>query len=374
MQKIECSRCVMDTSDPYIEFDDAGVCNHCRQFDSLGWRPEGHDADLSAFINRVKAKGAGHDYDCILGLSGGVDSSYLALKAKDWGLKPLVFHVDAGWNSELAVQNIQKIVDYCDYDLFTHIVDWREMKDLQRSYLHSGIANLDVPQDHAFFATQYKYAKKNKISTVISGGNLATESVFPLGWHNSALDAISIKDIQKKHGSCKLTHYQFLSFLEYYFIYPFIHGFRIERPLNYINYNKADAEAYLVKTIGYSTYGRKHGESIFTKLFQNYILPQRFGYDKRRPHLSSLVLSGQMTRGAAVSELNKPLYDEKELKRDIEFFCQKLDLSVDEFSQIMDAPRRSYTDYRNWDLYLNSAKALQKLIARLTGRQMKFYS
>ena len=374
MEIFECSRCVMDVSDPKITFDDKGVCNHCKEFDAKGWKLELNQERLNEFIDKVKLIGAGKEYDCILGLSGGVDSSYLALKTKEWGLRPLVFHVDAGWNSELAVKNIQKIIEYCDYDLFTHIVDWQEMKDLQLSYLKSGIANQDVPQDHSFFSTQYKFAKKNNIKAVISGGNLATESVFPNNWHNSALDAISIKDIQKRHGSLRLNNYQLISFFEYYFYFPFLHGLRVYRPLDYIDYNKKEAEKFLVDTIGYSTYGRKHGESVFTKIFQNYILPERFGYDKRKPHLSSLILSGQITREQAKSELSNPLYDEKELKRDILFFCQKLDLSLDEFNDFMELPLNSYKDYKNWDFYLKNIKFFQKLISRILGKELNFYS
>jgi N-acetyl sugar amidotransferase len=286
-----CTRCVMDTTDPEIIFDDSGICNHCHHFDevtSKSWFPNEEGARLlKLIIGRIKATGNGRPYDCILGLSGGVDSSYLALKSYEWGLKPLVVHVDAGWNRELAVANIEKIVKHCNFDLHTHVVDWQEMRDLQLSYLRAAIANQDVPQDHVFFASMYHFATKHGIKYILSGGNSATEGIFPIAWHGSAMDAINLKAIHHRYGQNRLKTYNTISFFKYYLWYPFAKKMRTVRPLNYLPYNKADAIRELEKTVDWRSYGRKHGESIFTKFFQNYYLPTKFGYDKRRPHLWS---------------------------------------------------------------------------------------
>jgi N-acetyl sugar amidotransferase len=373
-----CNRCVMDTSDPLITFDEQGVCNHCSEFDaqtSKHWFPNDEgQRRLKEMITAIKRDGAGKEFDCILGLSGGVDSSYLALKAKEWGLRPLVVHVDAGWNSELAVANIEAIVKHCNYDLHTHVVDWEEMRDLQLAYLQSGIANQDVPQDHIFFASLYHFAVRNGIRYIFSGGNIATEGVFPSAWHGSAMDAINLKAIHRKFGTRLLRNYKTISFFDYYFWYPFVKKMRTIRPLNYMPYVKSQAIQELESAVGWRSYGRKHGESHFTKLFQNYYLPERFGYDKRRPHLSSLIVSGQMSRVDGVDELGKPLYDTKELEFDIEYVCKKLRRKRTEFDELMRVPKRHYKDFPNWDKYHRLLKGGQAAVARVTGRTIRVYS
>lgn len=368
----------MDTSDPQIHFDEDGVCNHCHTFDTVqskNWfpGPEGQ-ARLEEIVDRIKRDGQGKEYDCIIGLSGGVDSSYLALKLKTFGLRPLVVHVDAGWNTELAVRNIENIVKYCDYDLHTHVMDWEEMRDLQLSYLRAGVANQDVPQDHAFFASMYHFSVKNKIKYIISGGNLATEAVFPRSWHHSAMDAINLHDIHRRFGEGKLAQYKTISFLQYYFGYPFIYGMKTVLPLNYMPYNKTDALAELVEKVGYKPYQRKHGESVFTRFFQNHYLPVRFGYDKRKPHLASLVLSGQMTRAEALAALAEPLYDSDELAVDIQYFCKKLRITEAEFNNLMRAPLRDATEFKNWNNLHRIAKLWQGRVERLTRRRVRAYS
>jgi len=368
----------MDTSDPDISFDDDGVCNHCHEFDTLlgtQWFPnEEGERRLGLILDSVRREGAGKEYDSILGLSGGADSTYLAMKMKDWGLRPLVVHVDAGWNSELAVANIERAVKYCGYDLHTHVVDWEEMRDLHRSYLKAGIPNQDVPQDHVFFATLYNFATSHGIRTIFSGGNLATEGIFPKSWHGSAMDAINLKAIHGKFGSRSLRTYSTISFFNYYFWYPFVKKMRTVRPLNYMPYAKAEAISEMEATFGYKPYDRKHGESLFTKLFQNYYLPTKFGYDKRLPHLSSLVASGQMTRETALEKLAEPLYDSFELETDITFFCKKLHMSRAEFDALIKAPNRHHTDFPTWDARYRLAKRAQSAVERLLGRRMAIYS
>ncbi|PLC05123.1 N-acetyl sugar amidotransferase [Variovorax sp. RO1] len=372
-----CTRTVMDTSDIDIVFDDQGVCNHVHEFEKTAkeaWFPnEDGKRRLNELIAKIKVEGKGDEYDCIIGLSGGVDSSYLALKAHEWGLRPLVVHVDAGWNSELAVSNIEKIVEHCGYDLHTHVVNWEEMRDLHIAYLRSGISNQDVPQDHAFFAALYSFAVKNGVRYVFSGGNLATEGVFPRSWHGSAMDAINLLDIHKKHGSKKLATYPIVSFWQYYIYYPLIKKMRVIRPLNFMPFNKDGAIQELEK-IGWRSYGRKHGESIFTKLFQNYYLPARFGYDKRLPHLSSLIVSGQMTREEALLELKKPLYPADELERDISYFCKKLRITRSEFDGYMQLPLNSHKNYRSWNRRYRVLKRIQGLAGKILGRKVSAYS
>lgn len=373
-----CTRCVMDTSDPEISFDEAGVCNHCHNFDHVTsklWHPNEHGKlKLEQIFERLKKEGRGKDYDCIIGLSGGVDSSYLALVLKDYGLRPLVVHVDAGWNSELAVHNIERIVKYCNYDLHTHVMNWNEVKDLQLAYLKSGVANQDVVQDHAFFASLYHFAVKNKIKYVISGGNIATECVFPNSWHHAGMDAINLRAIHKKFGKVKLKQYKTIGFFRYFFYYPFVKGMTAIRPLNYMPYDKSEALRELEEKVGYKDYGRKHGESRFTKFFQNYYLPEKFSIDKRKAHLSSVILTGQITREEALQELSKPLYNKEELLEDKSYVAKKLGISVQELDELTHSKGISYAEYANWDFMYGILVKIKKLITKILGKNVKSYS
>lgn len=372
-----CIRCVMDTTDPEITFDAQGVCNHCHEFDqvtSKRWFPSAEGQQkLEALVAQLKKEGEGKAYDCILGLSGGLDSSYLALVMKDYGLRPLVVHVDAGWNSEQAVQNINTVVDYCGFKLHTKVVDWQEVKDLQLAYLKAGVANQDVVQDHAFFANLYHFAVDNDIRYVINGGNIATESTFPSAWHHAAMDEISLKAIHKKYGQVPLKDYQTISFFEYYVYFPFVKKMTAVRPLNLMPYSKEIAQQRL-ESIGYISYERKHGESRFTKFFQNYYLPKKFNMDKRKPHLSSLIMSGVITREQAVEKLNEPLYDQAELAEDKAFIAEKLGISVSELDKYIEEPGRHYTDFPNWDSRYALLKKVQGIVAKLTGKKLNAYS
>lgn len=373
-----CSKCVMDTSDPNIDFDESGVCNHCREFEkvtSKRWFPNTEGArKLETIYKKMKKENANKKYDCILGLSGGVDSSYLALKLYEAGIRPLVVHVDGGWNTELAVQNIENIVRYCGWHLHTIVIDWEEMKGLQLAYLKSGIANQDVPQDHAFFASLYHFATDYKVKYVISGGNLATESIFPKGWHWSAMDADNLHAIHKRFGTKKLKKYKTIGFYELYFYYPFLKGMKTIRPLNFMPYVKSAALQELKDKVNYKEYDRKHGESVFTKFFQNYWLPAKYGYDKRKPHLSSLIVANQMTRDEAIKELEKPLYDERELKADKEYIAKKLGVTDSEFEQILNMPPHTYSDFPNMETKYNRMKKVQNFVSNLVGKKVSNYS
>lgn len=347
----ECKRCLMDTSDPWITFDEDGVCNHCLEYDAHQARAgtaEERQAKLDALVDQLKHNGKGKPYDCIMGLSGGVDSSYLAwLAVEKLGLRPLVVHVDAGWNSELAVNNIQNIVQRLKLDLHTLVVDWEEIRDLQRAYFLSGIANLDVPQDHAFIASLLSEAKKYGIRDILNGGNMQTESILPRAWGYDASDLTSIKGIHDRFGTVKLRRYPQLSNWERFFWNPYVVRMRTHRPLEWIAYNKEEAKALLKSELGWRDYGGKHYESVFTKFFQAHYLPTKFGYDKRLAHLSSLIVSGQMTKQQARAEMQSPLYDPNELIEDRAYWVKKLGLTMAEYDRVMAEKPTFYTDYPN---------------------------
>lgn len=372
-----CVRCVMDTTDPTIEFDDAGVCSHCRDFENITkkqWFPneEGRQK-LENIVERIKSEGQGKDYDSIIGLSGGVDSSYLMLKTKELGLRPLVVHVDAGWNSEIAVHNIERLVKYTGFDLHTVVIDWEKMKALQLAYLKSGVANQDVPQDHSFFANLYQFATKNKIRYVLNGSNISTEAIFAKSWHHSNMDSINIRAIYKRYAGQNLTGFRTISFFEYYFLFPFVHQFRILYPLNFLPYDKEQALEELKEKVGYKEYGRKHGESIFTRFFQNHYLPKKFGYDKRKLHLSSMVVTGSMTREEALQRLEEPLYDPTQLRQDKEFVARKLGITLEELEGLINSPGNNYDKYANWDSLYSMMSRGRKVVQRLLGREIRPY-
>lgn len=373
-----CNRCIMDTTDPAIHFDVQGVCNHCNNFEkvvSKGYFPNSEGKKkLDQILADIKAEGKGKEYDCIIGLSGGVDSCYLAVKVKEWGLRPLVVHVDTGWNSEQAVDNINRIINYCGYELFTHVIDWDEMRDLQVAFLKSGVSNQDVPQDHAIFATVYHFAIQNGIRTILTGGNIATEGIFPEAWQGNAMDAINLKAIHKKFGKKPLKTYNTISLFQYYIYYPFFKKMRTVRPLNFLPYNKSEAIQEMQEKFGWKTYGRKHGESNFTKLFQNYYQPEKFGYDKRLPHFSSLIVTGQMCREEALEKLKDPLYDQDELQNDIEYFCRKLQVSRAEFNRFITDKPHHYTDFANSDSRIEAMRQVQRVAERMMGKKLTVYS
>jgi N-acetyl sugar amidotransferase len=326
---------------------------------------------LDAITQTLKHAGRGKDYDCIMGLSGGVDSSFLAnFAVKQLGLRPLVVHVDAGWNSELAVGNIENICKHLEIDLHTLVIDWEEMRDLQLAYFRAGVANLDVPQDHAFNAAMVGEAKKYGIKHVLNGGNMQTESILPAAWGYDAGDPANLRAIHKAYGTVKLKTYPIRSDISRLFIDPYLRGMRVHRPLEYVEYNKADAKKLLIEELGWRDYGGKHYESRFTKFFQAHYLPTKFGYDKRKAHLASLVASGQMTREQALLELREPLYDPVELQEDLAYFCKKMGISRDEYERIMQEPPHSYADYKNRAGTYRAIRSAAGKLSRLRRRLM----
>lgn len=348
-----CTNCVMDTTDPDITFNDEGVCNYCQDFQQSVvnyWKPGTKETlkELDTIVRTIKESQKDHEYDAIIGVSGGVDSSYLLHWAsKVANLRLLAVHVDAGWNSELAVQNIENLVKKLNIDLYTHVVNWEAMKNVHRAFLQSGVANQDTPQDHAFVGSLYKFVSKHNIKYILNGCNIATESILPKKWGHDAMDGDQIKDICKKFGSTNIKGFPLMSFFKYHAYYPLIKKIEHISPLNYIDYDKERAVDFLAKEYGWRYYGGKHYESRFTKFFQGYWLPQKFGYDKRKAHLSSLILSGQMTRDEALKELSLPSFDEREIKHDIDYIAKKLNFTSDELLSLLNEPNKTFMDYKN---------------------------
>ena len=348
-----CTNCVMDTSDSRIIFDEKGVCDHCIDFFQNVkplWHPdELGRKELEGIVSKIKKSGSRQDFDCLLGLSGGVDSSYmLHLAVKELGLRPLVFHTDGGWNSELAVHNINTLIDRLGLDLYTEVIDWEEMKDFQLAFFKSGVPHIDIPQDHAFIATMYKFAAKYNIKYILNGGNISTECVRnPMEWLYYGTDMAQIRDIIRQFGTVKMETYPFSPIFRHKFYLRYIRGVRVVKPLNYLPYVKADALKLLEKEYGWKVYPQKHFESRFTKFYEGYWLPERFGFDTRRVQYSSLILTGQMTRDEALEKLKKPAYDPETINDEFNYVATKLGISHDELMHYFTMPKKFYWDYKN---------------------------
>lgn len=345
-----CTYCVMDTTDPDITFNDQGECNHCQAYLNTATKVLKHDnkgqQELLDLVQKIKFEGKNKHYDCLIGLSGGVDSSYIAYLIKQLGLRPLAVHFDSGWNSELAVKNIENIVKKLQIDLYTHVCDWKEMQDLQLSYFKAGVINADIPMDHAFLAVLHKIAREKKLKYFISGHNFETEAILPRAWVYNAADLVNLKDIQEKEGKVKLNRYPTESLIMNLYT-RFIFGLKRIHLLDYRPYNKEAAMSLIEKELDWKYYGGKHYESVFTRFYQGYYLYKRFGVDKRRAHLSTLICSKQIDRNEALQELEKPLYPSPELlKQDLEFIPKKLGISQEEFMKIINSPIKAHTDYK----------------------------
>ena len=349
-----CNRCVMDTSDPNISFDDNGQCDYCSNFDKNilpNWNA--NNSGLSKLLEMsesIKKDSKGSDFDCIIGLSGGLDSSYAAYIAKEkMGLRPLLFHVDAGWNTDQAVGNIEKLIEGLGLDLYTEVINWEEMKDLQLSFLKSGIPDQDLVQDAAFFSSLYKFARKHKIKHVITGSNFSTECCRePEEWGGYlGIDTMLFNDIHRQFGTRPLNSFPLVDILSYKVFYQKILGMKVHHPLNLVPFTKKDAENELSEKFGWQPFQHKHHESRFTRFYEDYWLPRRFGYEKRRAHFSSLIMTGQMTREQALERLLKPEMDEHFLEQEFEYIAHKLGISVDDLKELFSIPKKTYKDYKN---------------------------
>ncbi len=342
-----CQKCVMDTTDPDIRFYGSGGCSNCRSAKIKYRSVMKNKGNVKELAKEIRRAGRGKKYDCIIGLSGGVDSSYVAYLVKKLHLRPLAVHLDNGWDSELSSQNMKRILDKLGIDLYTWVIDWEEFRDLQLAFFKAGVPDIEVPTDHAIYASLYKIAAKYHVQYIIDGWNVETESVLPKAWSHGHWDWKYIRAIHRKFGTKRLKTFPHRSRYEILY-YEKVLGIKKVAILNYIPYNKEQVKQILREKLGWRDYGDKHEESLFTKFYQNYILPKRFGYDKRRMHLSSLIVSGQITREEALLELQKPLYPEEQMKRDKRYVCEKLGISEQEMDDLIyKLPKRSYCDYPN---------------------------
>lgn len=363
----------MDTTDSEICIDDTGQCDHCRTFFAKikpAWDADRADKDkLDRLAAKIRKQGEGRDFDCILGMSGGIDSSYLVyLAVERMGLRPLVFHVDAGWNSKIAVNNIEKIVDCLGLDLYTEVINWEEMKDLQRAFFKSGVPHIDTPQDHAFFATMYRFASQNRIPTILTGGNISTECVRnPMEWMYFQSDSLQLQDIHAKFGSQPLKTFPLTSILWHKLWLPYVQGIKVYRPLDLVEYVKEDAKQLLQDKFGWMPYPQKHFESRFTRFYESYWLFERFGYDVRKVQFSSLILTEQMTRDDALVALQTLPYDPEEIRNEKDFVASKLEITVGELEAYFTMPKKTWQDYRNQQQIYKYGAAVMRLLGLERG-------
>jgi len=346
----QCTRCILDTTDdPHISFKAQGICNHCQNYDrmekELVFKGLDGEKKLKETIEKLKEAGKGKSYDCILGVSGGVDSTYLAYKAKEFGLRTLCVHFDNGWNSELAVKNIENIISKLGFDLETYVVNWPEFKDIQLAYFKANVVDIEAITDHAITGTIYKLAAKYGIKYILTGNNVATEVVLPKYWIFNKTDATNIKDIHRKYGTIKLTNYPFFDSKEKH-LYQTVKGIKTVDLLNYMPYIKQDVKKIISTELGWRDYGGKHYESVFTRFYQGYILPQKFGIDKRKAHFSNLICSAQITKEHALKEMKEPIYPTELYETDKEFVLKKLGMSEEFFLDYLKQPRREHTEFK----------------------------
>lgn len=349
-----CTKTVMDSSDPNIVFDENGISDYYHNFINKilpNWDTgKNGEEELLKIANKIRNANCAKPFDCIIGMSGGLDSSYALYVAKEiMGLRPLVFHVDAGWNTDQAVSNIEKMVEGLGLDLYTDVINWEEVKDLQKSFLKSQIPDQDLVQDYAFFSSLYRFAKKNNIKYIITGSNYSTECCRePEEWGGYAgIDKKLINDIHNQFGTIKLKTFPIIDIFTYKLYYKYIYGMKIIKPLNFVPFIKTDAENLLADKFGWKKFQHKHHESRFTRFYEDYWLPRKFGFDKRKAHFSSLILTGQMTREAALERLNSPELDEQTLKNEFEYIANKLELSIDELTEIFNGENRTFHSYKN---------------------------
>ena len=369
MEKIEyaiCSNCIMDTTDQQIFFDERGICNHCLSFEQqyklIPKEDFNESQQFKATIEEIKKNSKNNKYDCILGLSGGVDSSYMAYLCKEANLNPLVVHFDNGWNSELAVNNIEKIVNKLGFELYTFVINWEEFKDLQLSYFKASVLDLEVPTDHLIFGALFEVAKKNKIHSIISGYNTSSEGIMPRSWlYEHKFDRANMKDIHNTFGNGKMKNLPTLGLWQRFY-FTKIYKFKQFHLLQSFNYNKVEAKKLLIEKFDWQDYGGKHYESVFTRFYQGYILPKKFGIDKRRAHLSTLINAGQITREMALGEMELPTYDLNLQQNDIDYICKKWGISKIYFEKIMNLPINEHSNFKEEILLEKKINKLIKII------------
>lgn len=365
-----CTRCVMDTTDPDIVFDAAGVCNHCHAYDRLVAATVRSGADgerrLAAAVEQIRRDGAGKRYDCAIGISGGVDSTFVAYKVKQLGLRPIAVHLDNGWDSEIAATNISSALRALDVDLETLVIDWTEFKDIQLAFLRAGVPDCEIPSDHAIVASVHRVATQHRIRHTIWGYNTKTETHLPKAWSQGHLDWRYIRAIHRQFGSGRIRTFPHLNFMGSLGFFPTANL----NLLDYTDYVKADAITLLQRDLGWRSYGGKHHENIYTRWYQGWFLPTRFGYDKRKTHLSSLVCSGQITRDVAREELLQPTYSVELQRADTEYVIKKFGLTAEGFRTIIEQPRRSFHDFPSHAKFRDGRpyQIARRVYRLLTGR------
>lgn len=368
-----CTRCIMDTSDPDITFDENGVCNHCHRYDQRvewkGYKGKESDKALEKLVAKIKDECKNSEYDCILGLSGGLDSSYLAYLGHKLGLRMLAVHVNCGWNSPIADENVKKICEKLNLKLHTIVIDWPAMRELQRAFVFSGLANIDIPQDRSYVTELFALAKKHKVKYMLNGSNFATEGILPLSWGYTYMDWRHIKSVYKRFGRGqsikKYPHNRFLMLNKYMLT---VRGRQVNL-LNYVPYTLKDATETLQKELGWQPYGGKHFETAYTRFFQGYYLPTKFGYNKHRAHLASLVVSGEITREEALKQIEDPAYyPQSQMEEDKKAFLEKLEISPGEWAQIMAAPCHTEDDFPSNKKLYAFLKGGVRFVGKLFGK------
>ena len=361
-----CTYCILDTTDKDITFDIDGRCSHCSEWlprvQNLPQSTAETETNLDLIAKKLKLEGKGKRYDCMIGLSGGVDSSYIVYLAHKMNLRPLIVHFDNGWNSELAISNIEKIVKKCDFELTTLVVEWKEFRELQKAYLSASVIDIEVATDHAIIATMFQNARKYNIKYLLSGGNIATETGMPNKWTWPKKDLTNLKNIHRAFSTVPLKTYPTRSIWTDIFEKKFLSQVVDIRILDQIKYNKSEAIKMLEEQFGWQYYGGKHYESVFTKFYQAYILPTKFKIDKRLVHLSSLIRNGEMTRKDALEELELPLYVENIFLEDREYVLKKLEMSSAEFASIMKAEPIEHIEYGSDYINLNKLKWIYRIL------------
>jgi N-acetyl sugar amidotransferase len=362
----QCERCLMDTTDSRIFFDSNGFCNNCTHFFNNilpQWKNDiKSEKKFIDLVNEIKTKGKGNKYDCVIGLSGGLDSSYLLhIAVTKFNLRPLVFHVDGGWNTEAAVRNINSLISGLDLELMTDVINWKEMRSLQLAFFRSGVPHIDLPQDHAFIASLYKFALQNNIKYILNGSNYSTEGIRnPVNWGWFGTDLKQIDDIHTQFGELKLKKYPLSGILNHKFYLKYIKGIKVVTPLNYVSYVKKNAEKELFDAYGWLPYPQKHFESRFTKFYEGYWMPTRFGFDTRRPQFSSLIVTGQMNREDAIARLKNPAYPLEEVEKDYDYIASKLRITLEELKEYHSIPIKSFKDYKNQEFLFTFGSRLTR--------------
>jgi N-acetyl sugar amidotransferase len=347
-----------DFVDPNIQFDEEKICNHCFEYEEMISSRLSDEAELKTIVQKIKSKSKNKKYDCIIGVSGGVDSTYLAYLAKEkYGLEPLAIHFDNGWNSELAVKNIERTLKNLDIDLYTYVVDWNEFKDIQLSFLKASVPDGEVPTDHAINSILWREASKRGIKYILSGMNAKTESTKVDDWSYGHSDWRYIKNIQKIFGGKKIKTYPYYSFISLFY-FTFIRGIRQVALLNYENYDNKVAMNILENKLGWKYYGGKHYESVYTRWYQGYFLPKKFNIDKRYIHFSNLIKNKNMTRADALKKLEEPAYNIELQKQDTEYVIKKLDITYDEYLKIFNKKIFSFRDYKNSYWFVSKLKEI----------------